>query len=242
LVERSAYRERLLAAAQPIGRPVLAIDTAAAQGTICLVDPGRGAFEEVELTALAMPSESLVETIARTLQRMTCKPTDLGAVVVALGPGSFTGLRVGLATAKGLCLGAGVPLFGYASFAALALAGGQGLASPLLDARHGQIFCALYRTDGQGQTQPLIEDGVRPLVAWLELLSTQEEPVRAIGAGVELLPETMSARVTRDPNVVAKAGYGILAVADRLRRGEPDDVATLVPHYLQASEAEKKLT
>jgi tRNA threonylcarbamoyladenosine biosynthesis protein TsaB len=113
---------------------------------------------------------------------------DLDAVAVAAGPGTFTGLRVGVAAAKGIALTAGKPVLSFPTLAAMCIAasGGPALRRPLLPAGRGEIYTALYRLDGEVLTQLNKEivvppDGVK--------LVDVAEPVLLFGAGVALLDQ-----------------------------------------------------
>ena len=105
-------------------------------------------------------SKILPLEVERLMKEAGLKPTDLDLLAVGRGPGSFTGLRVGLALAKGLAYGAGIELIGISTLEAVATSilkyspsknkKGEGtLVAPLIDARHGQIFAALYRVEDE---------------------------------------------------------------------------------------------
>jgi tRNA threonylcarbamoyladenosine biosynthesis protein TsaB len=89
---------------------------------------------------------------ARALSEAGLRPSDLDLVCAGRGPGSFTGLRTGLSFAKGLAMGAGCPAVGIPTLETLAAADGlpPGLLAPVLDARHGEVFTALYLRGGEG--------------------------------------------------------------------------------------------
>ncbi len=104
-------------------------------------------------------SDLLPGLIAKLLAGAGAGVSDLSAFVIGLGPGSFTGLRIGLATAKGLCYAARVPLLGASSLTAMALAAAPDAAEgellvPCLDARKGEIYCALFRCRGDSVEPP----------------------------------------------------------------------------------------
>ena len=110
--------------------PWLALDTSGAQISLYLGPGGGPGGELCGLPAASLPSERLVACLAAMLRRQGLVPGDLAGLVVGLGPGSFTGLRVGLATAKGLCLGADLPIYGISSLALLAASSAQADAAP----------------------------------------------------------------------------------------------------------------
>jgi len=169
----------------------------------------------------------------------------LRAVVVGLGPGSFTGLRVGLATAKGLALGGGVPIYGTSSLAMLAASTGPGLVAPVIEARRGEIFAALYDVDASGHVSALIGDHATTHRAFMDSLWVRRElaTVKLVGnAALACRELAASAGVSADPEVRLVAGLGILHVAARIRRGEADALGELAPRYMKLSEAERGLS
>ena len=113
-------RERLLDLSQIRGGPLLAFDTSTRVASLCSVAWQGTEIHEWSLPAHVMPSEALVEGLAQRSQAAKLNLGDLAGIIVGLGPGSFTGLRVGLATAKGLAVAGQTPLWGVSSLAALA--------------------------------------------------------------------------------------------------------------------------
>ena len=155
---------------------VMAWDTATPYCTAALLS-----FEDQGFEVLAefqsesgVHSQVLPPQLELMLKENRLKAADLDLLVVGRGPGSFTGLRTGLALAKGLAMGAGLPLMGLPSpepvAAALLLEGESGqadkiLAAPLIDARHGEIFTALYQADPGGDFRLNCLMSPRPLAA-----------------------------------------------------------------------------
>jgi tRNA threonylcarbamoyladenosine biosynthesis protein TsaB len=111
---------------------VLAFDTATEVATSALVEDGEVLGERMSKTA------TLLEDLDALLRQASARTTDVDALAVGIGPGSFTGVRVGLATARGLALALSVPAAGVSTLAALA-AGAPG-ALPVVDARRGEVF------------------------------------------------------------------------------------------------------
>lgn len=111
---------------------ILAFDTATDVATSALVDDGEVLGER------ASRAQTLLEDVDALLRQGGARPADLEALAVGVGPGSFTGVRVGLATARGLALALGVPVAGVSTLAALA-AGAPG-ATPVIDARRKEVF------------------------------------------------------------------------------------------------------
>jgi tRNA threonylcarbamoyladenosine biosynthesis protein TsaB len=187
-----------------------------------------------------MPSESLAEAIATARDETGIAISDLAAIAVGLGPGSFTGLRVGLATAKGLAFGGSVPLYGFSSLALRAASCGTGLVAPALEARAGEVFGALYRVDDDGITA-LVEDAAfRPEALADAIAAASDDHVRLVGSGAATCLQTHPLPGCEQIEEAMMAGWGLLLARERMARGEPEDLATVAPAYLRVSEAERR--
>jgi tRNA threonylcarbamoyladenosine biosynthesis protein TsaB len=129
---------------------VLGIETSSRRGSVALVDGGRvlARATHAELNAHA---EQLRPLLERVLGDAGVEKSTLERVAVGIGPGSFTGVRVGVAFAQGIALGLGIPLVGVQSLRAMAEAAPAARDEPrvpLLDARRGEVFAAAYAADG----------------------------------------------------------------------------------------------
>lgn len=135
---------------------ILAIDTSAGQCAVALLD---GARWEVRAEPMTRGhAEALFPMIDAVLAAMGAKHSDLGRVAVCTGPGSFTGLRVGIAAARGLALGCGIPSVGVTRFEALATARG-GPCRIALPGRGGTIFVQDFDAQGMPEGEPQILEG-----------------------------------------------------------------------------------
>jgi tRNA threonylcarbamoyladenosine biosynthesis protein TsaB len=127
---------------------VLGFDTATVATSACVVRDDGAAFDVTpEADRLAGPpghARELMPAIAEVMERAGLGYGDLDAIAPGVGPGSFTGLRIGVATARSLARACGVPLRPVSSLAALAAGIESPLALPLIDARRGEVFAALY--------------------------------------------------------------------------------------------------
>ncbi|MFH1092297.1 MAG: tRNA (adenosine(37)-N6)-threonylcarbamoyltransferase complex dimerization subunit type 1 TsaB [Pseudomonadota bacterium] len=130
---------------------VLALDTSTLVGDVALVNQDR-VVAESKLKPGETHSKTLLPEIKKMLDRAGLEVRDLEFIAVGLGPGSFTGLRIGLAAAKGLAWAAGIPLVGVPTLEAMvrALPPRDITACPLLDARRNQVYFALYQTGPGG--------------------------------------------------------------------------------------------
>lgn len=176
---------------------------------------------------------------------------DLEGYLVGLGPGSFTGLRIGLATWKGLAYANRRPIAGASSLAAMALAaapeaGAGALLVPLLDAKKGEVYAGFYRRVGRHEVEPLRPDAALSPAALHEALAglpRDLEPL-AFGEGFRAHEAALGGRLTelgtevRTPPAVAVAWLG--APALRTARFDAQAISALEPHYARASEAEVK--
>ncbi len=213
--------DRLLALADTLGGPLLAVDTSGA-ATLCRVGWAPGEVVEESFAGEAQQSEAIGAALAKASTNHPDAVKRLKAIVVGLGPGSFTGLRVGLALAKGLAYAGGVPLYGVSSLATLAASQEPGTVALMLEARRGEIFAAVYE---------VTEGALRALVA--DVLTTRE-------AFAAVLGRFPAARVLDDAHVKPmRASASLLLAEARLRANASDDVGQLVPRYLKVSEAER---
>jgi tRNA threonylcarbamoyl adenosine modification protein YeaZ len=149
-----------------LGGPLLGIDCSTGVGTLCLVAPDRGLVVERQLPSRCLPSDHLVAAIAEASEAAQVDLLDLRALCVGHGPGSFTGLRVGLATAHGLSLASGCQLLGVSSLQIQAYSVARQLAPSeacevlvLLDARQEEAYAGLYALEvGQRRLQVELAD------------------------------------------------------------------------------------
>ncbi len=222
---------------------VLGIDTSSLHGGVALVAE-RGLLAEYALHVEVTYSERLLPAIDRVLADAGLAVGDLGGVAVAIGPGSFTGLRIGLSTAKGLAAAAGLPLAGVPTLRALAwgLPFARHPICPILDARKGEVYCALFRWAEGRLVQDMAEAALPPDA----LAARIGEPTIFVGDGVAphapFLARALGPRALFPPPALAGARPAAVAALgrERLLRGERDDPAALTPRYLRPSEAELK--
>jgi tRNA threonylcarbamoyladenosine biosynthesis protein TsaB len=185
-------------------------------------------------------SEALLGLIDEALRAAGLAPAALDGVVCGAGPGSFTGLRIGLATAKGLCFALGRPLALVSSLAALAARAPDGRVCATLDAHKAEVYAGLYRVAGGLPTAEGDEQVLSPtaLVAALAPLAA-DAPLVVVGEGARRYPELVvpGARLLDDDGAPHPADLLRLG-ALRLQRGEADDLGTSGPRYIRPSEAE----
>ncbi|MDR1086249.1 MAG: tRNA (adenosine(37)-N6)-threonylcarbamoyltransferase complex dimerization subunit type 1 TsaB [Deltaproteobacteria bacterium] len=162
-------------------------------------------------------SQALAPRVKEMLADNSIKPGDLDLLAVGCGPGSFTGLRVGLALAEGLSLGADVPALGLSSLAVLAALAPEGLSLPVIDARHREIFTALYRVGPKKETDRLtglLALGQSKLWTVLSEMDLGGRNVTVSGPGLSLLkdiPPEVAIGDPKGPSAVVLAEMAYLA-------------------------------
>lgn len=213
---------------------VLAIDTALGACATALLNTNSGirAAETVQLER--GHAEALLPQIARVMDKAEMEFSSLDRIAVTVGPGSFTGLRVGLAAARGIALAAAKPVVGLSTLSALAAphfaSGNPGVVIALIDARHHQVYMQVF--GGEGHTL------VGPKVATLSEARQQirTTPATLVGSGAALvfavLPPEERAAVTVD----ARAAPDVEWVA---RLGAVSEIGRIPPKplYLKAADA-----
>ncbi|MGH7505711.1 MAG: tRNA (adenosine(37)-N6)-threonylcarbamoyltransferase complex dimerization subunit type 1 TsaB, partial [Longimicrobiales bacterium] len=144
--------------------PVLALDTSTLLGSVALARDAE-LLGEIVLGVRVRHSEALLPAIHTVLAGAGLTPRDLGGVVVGAGPGSFTGVRIAAATAKGLVHAAGIPLRACSSLAALAAAAAthDRPVCALFDARRDEVYAACYRFPGYARMETLLDPAARHL-------------------------------------------------------------------------------
>lgn len=188
-------------------------------------------------------AESLVPWIDRGLRQLDLKARELDLIVITVGPGSFTGLRIGLATAKGLAMGAGCALTGIATLDVLAagVPWFEGLILPVLDARKQRIYCALYHNLNGSQTR--ITDFLDISPEALPLQIPPGKPVMLTGPGATEIYRQCRIQLKKNPVFLHGEysfinPYTIIELGIKLYKQKGDQSAAINPLYLRKSEAE----
>ena len=215
-----------------VPRRILALDTATMVAAVALGDEDGRLLGEVSWTAGYRHGEELLARIDGLLEDHATALGDLGAIVVGTGPGAFTGLRVGLATAKGLAHGLAIPIVGVPTSTALlraALAAGIGAPAGSRMAGTSHSGCALLLPAGPSDRVLAVDEGVR-------LLPAGTEPELAPGTtviAIDLAGRAPEAACERGELTRARLGQTLLRIgAERLASGNADDLARLVPEYV----------
>jgi tRNA threonylcarbamoyladenosine biosynthesis protein TsaB len=225
---------------------ILAIETSSNLGGVALLD-GEAVRGCVLAWMAGAHSRRLLADVDELLRREELKVADLDLLVASLGPGSFTGLRIGWATIKGLSLASGVPMVGASSLLVLAGAAAacEGLVCPALDARKGELYTALYRMRS-GSCEPVLPECVIAPARWLAHVAevAQGAPVLWLGAGARQYAELLLAGSPAGSRLLGPAFDApdpvrlALLGREQARAAGPADAAAIEPNYLRASEAE----
>src|SRR5215470_19138995 len=156
----------------------MAVETSTLAGGVALLD-GERLVGEYLLDVRATHSERLMPTIDRVLADAGWKPGELDGLAVAVGPGSFTGLRIGLSAVKGLALALAIPIAAVPTLDAMAAAlpFADLPVCPVIDARKGEVYASLYRWDGTGMRREWDYLAVPPAA----LAARITEPVVLVG-------------------------------------------------------------
>jgi tRNA threonylcarbamoyladenosine biosynthesis protein TsaB len=233
---------------------ILALDTGSPVASVALV----GADDQPRLSRhgdARNHGPTLVPMLQALLQEAGCTPADLGAVACGRGPGSFTGLRIGMATAKGLCYALGLPLLLPSSLEALARAApvtAPCVVASCVDARRRELFCAAFSASPAPQPgePPPLRPLLAPFAARAEDVAARlgdlggPGPLVLVGNGVPLYRERLAAALPGDARLPEPAPRTPEAshLADLARaawaRGEVADLVSAEPEYLRPSDAE----
>ena len=224
---------------------ILAFETSAKAASVALMDGGILLGESYQNTGLThsqtllQMAQDLLDTCGKTVAEVT-------AVAVAAGPGSFTGVRIGVAAAKGFAWGGELPCVGVSTLEAMALNLGvwQGYVVPTMDARRSQTYTAIFHAK-EGVLTRQEEDCAISFAELGEKLKKCEEPIFLVGDGAQLCYNTLKDTV---PGLVLPAEHrrhqraaGVALAAEAvLSTGERPDGAALTPNYLRLSQAERE--
>ena len=213
---------------------ILAFETSAKAGSVALLEDDRLLGESYQNTGLTH-SQTIMTMAEDLIAACGYTPQDVQAVAVAAGPGSFTGVRIGVAAAKGYAWGGELPCYGVSTLEAMALQLGawQGYVLPVMDARRNQVYNALFRAEG-GKLTRLTEDRAISLADLQEELKNMEGPVFLVGDGSNLcyntLNETIPALVLPPEHRMHQRAAGVgLAAIHKITAGEPGNGASLSP-------------
>jgi tRNA threonylcarbamoyladenosine biosynthesis protein TsaB len=210
---------------------ILIIDTCGAIGSVALADSER---EPAVVASATLPGRSASERLVATIKELTGRPglglEALGAVAVVHGPGSFTGVRVGLSAAKGLCEALSLPLVAISRLAVMVEMAKMSRVIALLDAGRGEFYLGKYSS------------GVRVREALVTLEQVLAAGIDSAGAATVVTCEAAVAQAVAalDPRLIAEPSVEDAwpLVLRRIQAGDFDDAATIDANYLRRTDAE----
>jgi tRNA threonylcarbamoyladenosine biosynthesis protein TsaB len=223
---------------------VLGINTSTVFGSVGIVDNDQ-VMGEYSLNSPITHSERLMSCVDRLLADTKITLEEIEGFSITLGPGSFTGLRIGISAVKGLAFATGRPVVGVSTLEALALNvySSPHEVCPILDARKKEVYAARFRSGTARRMRRLTPDLV---ISPQDLVESIQGPVLFLGDGLEVYGSFLKRKLGRHASFVpSELAYIHGAVVarmggDLLMKGKTLDPARLVPHYIRRSEAEIK--
>ena len=226
---------------------ILALDSTAQVGSVALCED-ETIIAEYTVNTGHTHSETLLPMVESILKIAGYTVDDVDLFVCTAGPGSFTGVRIGAATVKGIAFGKGKPCIGVSTLETLALNGiaMDGILCPAMNARRQQVYNALFESDGNAMTR-LCEDRALAITELGEELKNRypDCPVYLMGDGAKLVYDALAGdlggRLRLLPErLLHQSGYNTAQAGLRLyREGVRTTDAELVPVYLRPSQAER---
>jgi tRNA threonylcarbamoyladenosine biosynthesis protein TsaB len=221
---------------------VLGIDTSTSCGSIGLIE-NEQMLCEYSLEGKASHSERVLKTIDRVLEDSGVSLGDIDGLVISTGPGSFTGLRIGVSAVKGLAFATGKPVAGVSTLDALAqnVRYSPYFICPLLDARKGEVYSALYRnTEKDGLIKLVPEMAIKPV----DLLERVEGETLFLGNGTYPYGDLIRRKLRRMAHIAAPPFnfiHGTVVAQlgwEKLEKGDCLDLEKFTPQYFRKPEAE----
>ncbi len=223
----------------------LAFETSAKAASVALTENGKLLGESYQSTGLTH-SQTLMVMAEDLLKQCGKTVADITAVAVAEGPGSFTGVRIGVAAAKGFAWGRELPCFGISTLEAMAVSLGayEGHICACMDARRNQVYNALFLADG-GKLERVTDDRAVALADLKTELEHIDGPIFLVGDGANLTYKTLSGDI---PNLILppehrlhQRAVGVALLAEKQQTaGDSGDANGLSPNYLRLSQAERE--
>ncbi|MBQ7099807.1 MAG: tRNA (adenosine(37)-N6)-threonylcarbamoyltransferase complex dimerization subunit type 1 TsaB [Oscillospiraceae bacterium] len=224
---------------------ILAFETSAKACSVALHDGQKLLAESYQNTGLTH-SQTLMVMAEDLLKACGKTAADVTALAVAAGPGSFTGVRIGVSAAKGFAWGAELPVYGVSTLESMALSLGalEGHVCCCMDARRKQVYNAVFLAENGALTR-VCDDRAISLEELKAELEHLDGAIYLVGDGAELTHKTLSGDI---PNLILppehrrqqRASGVALAALEAIRRGENADGAALQPNYLRLSQAERE--
>ncbi len=221
---------------------LLAFETSAKSCSAAIHDGNKLLAESYQNSGLTH-SQTLMVMAEDLLKACGKSAADVTHLAVAAGPGSFTGVRIGVAAAKGFAWGAQLPVYGVSTLEAMALGLGalNGHICCCMDARRNQVYNAIFLVEN-GKLTRITEDRAIALADLKTELEHIDGPIYLVGDGAALAHKTLGMDLILPPEhrVHQRASGVALAAIEAMNRGESTDGAALQPNYLRMSQAERE--
>lgn len=220
----------------------LGIETSSVVSSVAVMNENQ-LLGEITIQAGLTHSEQLVPHIQSLLEMARVQKTDLKGIVVASGPGSFTGLRIGMGTAKAMAYALRIPLYGVMTMDSLArnIPYTTDIICTVIDAQKKHVYAALY-TYEDSQLKIIESPFIVEAVSLVERLRIQQNRVIFVGDGIKriapLIEDDESLIISNPIYRIPKASSLLLSAQSLIERGECANPMDMVPYYIRRSEAE----
>ena len=220
---------------------ILAVDTATKSCSVAVTE-NETVLGEITKVSEQTHSKHLLEMVHAVIQEAGLTLSDLEGFAVTRGPGSFTGLRIGISSVKGLALALNRPVVGISSLQTLAqqIKPTSHLVCPLIDARKGEVYTSIYRFD----TDALTPEHEERVLAPHEVVQNIHSPCIFVGSGAVLYRGLIMDKLgdlasfaPQDRHIIQASTVAYLGLK-RFESGDVGEVADLVPYYIRKSDAE----
>ena len=230
---------------------VLAIESSAVTASVAIMTEDT-LIAEYTINYKKTHSQTLLPMIDEICRMTETDVSDIDIVAVSDGPGSFTGLRIGAATGKGIALAKNKPMVAVPTLEAMAynLIGDDRLICPVMDARRKHLYTALYRFNHNNELECLMDKSLLSYEEFCGKLNGMKDDIHTdiifTGDGIDVARDYFDEELTCDYNYAPahlrsqKAGSVAMAALDMYKAGEVTDAAHLSPDYLRPSQAERE--
>lgn len=223
---------------------ILALDSSAAPASAALLEDGK-ILSEFYINTKQTHSQTLMPMVESVLKLTNKTLDDVTCMAVSAGPGSFTGVRIGVSCVKGLSMTRNIPCAGVSTLRAMAENARQltGIVCAVMDARCGQVYNALFRAES-GKLTRLCDDRALPIAELLEECKTFTEKIYLVGDGAELCYKTFAAIRAEllPPQLRFQRASGVaMAAQEMVENGQTVTPDALMPIYLRLPQAEREL-
>lgn len=221
---------------------ILALDSTATVATVALCED-EALLGEYTLHNGNTHSQTLLPMVESLLSFFEMNTDDIDLFAASAGPGSFTGVRIGAATVKGLAFSRQAPCIGVSALESLAynLIGCDGLICPVMNARRNQVYTALFRCES-GELVRLMPDSAVAIAELDTLLANYDEPVRLVGDGYDITVKLLThAHIPTPVRLRNQSAYAVAQIAKKeFLSGVRTTDREMLPTYLRPSQAERE--